>query len=83
MAVTTLAKPRPKCRICGTRSHVLTGHNPRSPRNNTCASCAVTISKLEEWATINNAVAVERMIAALWEVYDQTHQLTLEEQAQT
>ena len=61
MAVTTFAKPRPKCRICGARNHVITGHNPRSPLDLCCASCGVTLRAVTDWLKQHDEVQLRRL----------------------
>jgi len=61
----TMFGMRPKCRICGSRSHVLTVGNRRSPRVGACAWCGSTLAELVEWAEKHDAAAMQRLIASV------------------
>jgi len=68
MAVTQFQKPRPKCRVCGSRAHVITVGNPRSPMVGCCASCGVVARQLSDWFELHSSVELERIAQHVREV---------------
>lgn len=69
MAVVQLSKPRPKCRICGSRSHVVTVANPHSPRLGCCASCGHATALLSDLLGIVGEQRLHQLVSRALEIH--------------
>ena len=67
MSNVTMFDKRPKCRVCGTKSHVTTVANPRSPMLGCCASCGVAARSLARWFDGRTDVELSRMLDVVLE----------------
>jgi len=61
---------RTACRVCGSKSHVCTVANPRSPHLGCCASCGSTARELLDWYKHHGADALERLTHIVVELMD-------------
>jgi len=62
MAKVTFCEQRPKCRVCGTTSHVITVANPHSPQLGCCASCGMAARELYAWSKDKRQMDIARLI---------------------
>jgi transcription elongation factor Elf1 len=67
MSNVAILDKRAACRICGSRSHVTTVANPRSPRLGCCASCGTAAAALLDWYKQHSDVGLERLIIVVRE----------------
>ena len=61
---------RSACRVCGSKSHVCTVANPRSPHLGLCASCGTTAKELLDWYKLNSPGAFELLTQMVRELKD-------------
>jgi hypothetical protein len=70
MANVAILDRRSACRVCGSRSHVTTVANPRSPRLGCCASCGIAASNLLDWYKHHGISDLERLAEVVLELRD-------------
>jgi len=63
MPTISFQKPRPKCSICGRRSHVITAANPLSPYLGCCALCGRSTAQLVEMLRVTSEPLVRELLA--------------------
>jgi hypothetical protein len=65
MSNVAILDKRASCRICGTRWHVTTVANARSPRLGLCASCGVAATNLLDWYQHHTDIGLDRLVKAV------------------
>jgi len=61
---------RSACRVCGSKSHVCTVANSRSPHLGLCASCGTAAKELLDWYKLHSPGAFELLTQMVRELKD-------------